>query len=359
MLTQTTAQRRSSRPAGAVLACDHHTTWQLGGRDDDGREACRGDGADCGGDDGVWVAPFRQGRRPNPADPPAGSAPATSLRRPPQRRLCRRRRRLPAAVETTAAAAPQTTAAAAADDRTSTGRDGATGDAAGERQRARCRRHDQHQPAAARQPAAGRDVAPAGRLARRELEPQPSRRQRERLLQRAAADDLLPVADRQRGCRHAQRRLRARVRRVRRPPHADVHAQPGGGVARRQPDHGRRLAGDVERPQRVEPGVPGRVEGGLRPDHVGGTGRRRVRGRRHVLPAVPRPRGAVLAPRPGCVLRRSGDVQHRVGRPDQQRLDDRSVRGRLLRRGGADRRARAERHLVGRSSRCSTRSSSP
>ena len=191
------------------------------------------------------------GRRPNRADRPAGSAHATSppqlprrrpRRPPPRRRRPSRRPPLPAAGDH-GGRGP-------GDHRGRTGRDRSAADAAGERQRARRRRDVRHQPAAARQPAAGRDVAPAGRLAGRELEPQPSRRQRERLLQRAAADDVLPVVDRQRGRRHVERRLRRGVRRVRRPPHADLHAQPRGGVARRHTDHRRRLAGDVERPQR-------------------------------------------------------------------------------------------------------------
>ena len=159
----------------------------------------------------------------------------------------------PAAVETTAAAdVPETDRGRSpGDDRGRTGRHRSSADAAGERQRARRRRDHRHQPAAPRQPAAGRHAAPAGRLTGRELEPQPSRRQRERLLLRATADDVLSVVDRQRGRRHVEHRLRRRVRRVRRPPHADLHPQPRRGVARRHPDHRRRLAGDVERPQRA------------------------------------------------------------------------------------------------------------
>ena len=324
-----------------------HFDWSGRATDETDQGNRRGSGADGGG---AWIrerhhrrSDHRTGRRR------VVSAPATSPPRPPRRRRASgdgggRERR-----DHRAGSARDHRGRSTGDHGGGAGGDGSTGDASRERHRARRRRDDQHQSAAARQPPAGRSAAPAGRVAGGELEPRASRRQRVGLRLRAAADDLLPVADRQRGGGDAEPGLRARLLRVRRPPHADVHAQPRGGVAQRRADHRRRLEGDVELAERLEPRVPGRVDRGLRPDLIGRAGRRRVRGRRHVLRPVRRPRGAVLEPHPGCIGRRSGDVQHRLDRPDQQRLDDRPVRGRDLRRGGAAGRAGAERHVVGRS----------
>ena len=165
------SQARSSRRLRRRLSVRPPHDWRLGGRDetDEGR---RGDGADGGGAS-CPVAPPPWERRPNRRVPAAASAPATSPPRLPRPRRCRRRRRRRRAVETTACGSSRDHRRGGhGDDRTSAGRDGAPADAAGERQRARRRGNDRHQPAAAGQPAAGRTAAPAGRLAGRELEPQ-------------------------------------------------------------------------------------------------------------------------------------------------------------------------------------------
>ena len=60
----------------------------------------------------------------------------------------------------------------------------------------------------------------------------------------------------------------------------------------------------------------------------------------------------------GRVGRRPGDVQHRLDRPDQQRLVHRSVRGRHVRRRRQDSSSWCRATRGGATRRCSTRSSS-
>ena len=103
---------------------------------------------------------------------------------------------------------------------------------------------------------------------------------------------------RRRRHRHPRPELRARVEHERghvgRAVHGDLQAQPGGRVAQRRPDRRRRLHRQLERAQRRRPPrLPDRRDRGLRPDHVGRAGRRRVRGRRHVRRRVPGLPGAV------------------------------------------------------------------
>ena len=115
----------------------------------------------------------------------------------------------------------------------------------------------------------------------------------------------------------------------------------------------------VERPQRAQPGVPGRVDGGLRPDHVRRAGCRRVRGRRHVLRAVPGLRGAVLAdlarPSPSPIPRRSTPGGSARSTTTGSPVRSRSAPTTTPRRSSSW--CRATRG--GAPSRCSTRSSSP
>ena len=136
----------------------------------------------------------------------------------------------------------------------------------------------------------------AGRLARRELEPQPPRRQRARL-RRASVEPMwyFPWLIDAEGVATLNPDFVLDVRGVRGPrstltytlnPEAVWHNGNPITVADWQ--------APVERPERPQPRVPGGLHRGLRPDHVGRAGCRRVRGHRHVLRAVPRLRGAVL-----------------------------------------------------------------
>ena len=200
----------------------------------------------------MFGSTVQSGRPPNPADQPAGSAPrhrrrsrrgddcAGGDRGAGGRRDDRRCRR-----------SGNHRGRGPGDDRGRTGRHRASGDAAGERQRARRRRDVRHQSAAARQPAAGRDDAPAGRSLAENWNPNHPDGNESDFSDVLQPMTYFPWLIDNEGVATLNGDYVARVRRIRRPPHADLHAQPRRGVARRHADHRRRLAGHVERPQRL------------------------------------------------------------------------------------------------------------
>ena len=106
------------------------------------------------------------------------------------------------------------------------------------------------------------------------------------------ADGVLPVADRRRGRRHARTRTSCSSSTASEDSLRSTYTlNPEAVWHSGDPITAADWQAAVERPERPQPRVPGRRHGGLRPDHGGRTGCRRVPGHRHLLRAVPRLRG--------------------------------------------------------------------